>query len=160
MPRGYKAYWYDLGGQQLLGQLTNKLPYGTLTSAFSAPTNFDKKRQSNGGYYVFTGWDKNVSILTEDINYYSVWEQATVDLTKPITNFASLNAADLYAISCQDGTTRSNLLQYCLNADYTINMGHDFNYSNISGAQELISTPQSFTGNVGNVIEKNIYPLD
>ena len=164
VPCGYKAYWYDQEGigRTLLKQLDNKLPWGTLSSSFSAPTNFTKARKVGSDYYVFTGWDKNITRLTEDIEYYATWEKATINLNESITNFKALSAADLYAISQQEAPKRIELLQSCLNADYTIELGHDFNYVNISDAQELIDIdhPRAFSGEISGVWKTAIKPLE
>lgn len=164
VPRGYKVYWYDQEeeqGRNLLKESPNKLPYGTLSSSFSAPTDL-KARKVGNDYYAFTGWDKNIAILTEDINYYATWEKATIDLNASITDFNALSAADLYAISCQEAADRIRLLRPCLNADYTIELGHDFNYKNITNAQELVNVnnPRVFTGDTTGVWDTNIKPLD
>ena len=105
------------------------------------------KRVNDSYYRVFTGWDRPVGILTDNVKIYGQWENSYISAATSSVNFNDLTAADLYALASVDSTTRTNLLQSHFNLDtIKVPLGNDFNYTYGVNATTLINEETSFSG--------------
>jgi len=102
---------------------------------------------NNSYYRVFTGWDRPVGVLTEDIKIYGQWKNSTISNATESVNFADLTGADLYALANVSQATRTRLLSSHLNLDViTVPLGQDFNYTTGVTAHTLINEETILTG--------------
>ena len=156
--RSYTVEWYaETTDSTPIYSLTSE--YGTRIGDYLWPddpgfvgdgtsSQMTRAKRVNDSYYrVFTGWDRPVGILTDNVKIYGQWENSYISAATSSVNFNDLTAADLYALASVDSTTRTNLLQSHFNLDtIKVPLGNDFNYAYGVNATTLINEETSFSG--------------
>lgn len=167
--RTYTAKWY--------AETTDKNPIYTLTADYGTrigdylwpdDPNFmingvksqmiRAKSMNSGSYYrVFTGWDRPVSVLTEDVNIYGQWKNSTITEDTNSIDLDTLSGADLYALANISQTARTRLLPSHLDLEtITVPLGYDFDYQYGVNANTLINDTEAiFTGDETETIIYN-----
>ena len=167
----YNVTWYDDNNNVLLRR--EGIPYGTDASQYNPPSKYNAsnpltvKKNSNGVYKVFRGWDRPVSIVKGNIDVHSLWDEFNGNFSN-FTSINELNSAGLYALSFVDTATRENLLNSRVGNDVKyIKLGRDFEYDSQIETYDLLNGADYhyFDGQVENVIVCDgtnypaIYPL-
>ena len=166
-PRTYTVSWYDEENGTLLRAIPN-VQYGYNLGALNPPTrgtSFNTQKISGNVYKVFKGWNRSVGTVTGDINIYGLWEESRVDMSSnsyTINALSDLSAADLYQLASRPAAVRNRLLPDHLSEDYSITMGHDYDYSNVPKTNLVADRNQFyFNGAVSGVYAFNsIKPLE
>jgi hypothetical protein len=111
--RQYTVRWFEEEGGS--AKITVTRNYGTDISGISpAPETAIVRAKKVGNIVkVFKGWNRPVGRVTEDLDIYAQWETSTIgnSITANDLDMATLNAADIYAISLLDNNVKSNILE-------------------------------------------------
>ena len=105
------------------------------------------KLMNNSYYRVFTGWDRPVGTLTENVKIYGQWKNSSITNATETIDFDTLSGADLYALANVSQATRTKLLPSHLNLDViTVPLGQDFNYTTGTTSHLLIDDELVLSG--------------
>lgn len=155
--RQYTVTWYDEPNGTEIQHYTEN--YGIDISTYQQPEErgaITRTKTINGVKKVFKGWNRPVGKLTENINVYAQWETSTIDNATQFEDIdmATVNAADLYAISLLGAEAKRTILEDRLGNDpIFIRMGQDFDYTEGVNTIDLLNgTDQClFTGSTTEV---------
>lgn len=151
----YTVTWYDEPNGRAIKSYT--ATYGTDMTTYSQPeegNDFIRVKDTANSVKVFTGWDKPVGKLTENLNVYAQWETSTINNDTASINLTTLKAADIYALSKLDESKKNELLWSKLgNEPIYVQMGRDFNYTSGVNTYDLLNNQSKlvFDGTSENV---------
>lgn len=132
--RTYTVTWYAREGVSL-GSTTAQ--YGSEV-VFNGNTPTRDPEFNNTMFYVFAGWDKSTGFIRGDTNVYAVWERGE----RPVdgTDLKDMTVGEIYAVAATD--TASSY--FSAKDYYDIQLGHDFNFSNVES--EVLVTNTYYDG--------------
>lgn len=142
--RSYTVRWMD--GQTVLKSVSAN--YGTEVVYSDTPYDYPTKTSEEDLFYynVFEGWDKSTGFITEDTDVHAIWNSAELPGAGE-KDLSEMGVAEIYGVA-----KRHYADNYWEPEDYIdINVGHDFNFSNVES--EVLLSNTYFDGT--SIIRKN-----
>lgn len=119
--RTYTVTWYSREGLAL-GSTTAE--YGSEV-VYSGETPTNTSEEGTYVFNVFAGWDKSTGFIKEDTDVYAIWDRA--ELPSTTKELKDMSCAEIYAV-CSTGSASSHFAD---KDHFDIQLGHDFDFSNV-----------------------------